>query len=132
MELGKARLWLERMAECSGKALEFYDPTEIPCTEIGDAAALPSEPLVSVSMLCYNHEPYLREALESVLNQRCPFAYEVVVGEDCSTDRSMAVLREYQKRFPEKLRILTSERNVGMVANGLRVTAHIPLYLLTK
>ena len=51
-------------------------------------------PLVSVCMTTYNHEPYIAEAIESVLAQQTSFGVELVVGEDCSTDRTAAIGRE--------------------------------------
>ena len=45
-----------------------------------------SEPMVSVLFITYNHEKYLRQSLDSVLMQETDFDFEVVVGEDCSTD----------------------------------------------
>ena len=55
-------------------------------------------PLVSVCMTTYNHEPYIAEAIESVLAQQTSFGVELVVGEDCSTDRTAAICREYSRR----------------------------------
>ena len=56
---------------------------------------------VSVPIITYNHEPYIAKALDSVLMQRTNFEYEIVVGEDCSTDRTRDILLEYQRRNPE-------------------------------
>ena len=48
-----------------------------------------SPPLISVCMTTYNHAPYLRQAIESVLSQQTSFGVELVLGEDCSTDLSL-------------------------------------------
>ena len=48
-------------------------------------------PLVSVCMTTYNHEAWLAQAIESVLAQRTSFGVELVVGEDCSTDRTAEI-----------------------------------------
>ena len=50
-----------------------------------------SEPMVSVLFITYNHEKYLRQSLDSVMMQETDFAYEVVVGEDCSTDSTRRI-----------------------------------------
>ncbi len=63
------------------------------------------EPLVSVICLCYNHEKYLIEALNSVLNQTYPHL-EVIVVDDFSTDASASLLKEYADKHPELLLIL--------------------------
>lgn len=77
-------------------------------------------PLVSVCMTAYNHEAYLRQAIESVLAQRTSFAVEIVLGEDCSTDATAAICREYAGRYPGRVRMVTSEANVGWRANYRR------------
>lgn len=69
--------------------------------------------LLSVVFITYNHEPFLREALDSVLNQKVNFAYEIVVGEDCSTDHTRDILVEYKNKYPEKIKLLFREKNFG-------------------
>ena len=53
---------------------------------------------VSVSMITYNHEKFIAQAVESVLMQKANFEYELVIGEDCSTDNTRQILIEYQKK----------------------------------
>ena len=77
-------------------------------------------PLVSVCMTTYNHEHYIAEAIESVITQRVNFALEIVIGEDCSTDNTLAICRDYQARYPEIIRIVARENNIGMHANYRR------------
>lgn len=72
---------------------------------------------VSVLMITYNHERYIAQALDSVLMQQVAFDYEIVVGEDCSTDATRAILRRYQQQYPERIRVLLPEANLGMVGN---------------
>ncbi|WP_369808896.1 glycosyltransferase [uncultured Alistipes sp.] len=81
---------------------------------------MPANPLVSVCMTTYNHEAYLRQAVESVLVQQTSFAVELVLGEDCSTDATAALCREYAERFPDRVRVVTSDSNVGWRANYRR------------
>lgn len=77
-------------------------------------------PLVSVCMTTYNHEKYISQAIESVLRQRTTFSFEVVIGEDCSTDNTLAICRKYEAQHPDIVRIIASERNIGMHANYRR------------
>ncbi len=81
---------------------------------------IPAIPLVSVCMTTYNHEPYLRQAIDGVLAQEAPFGVELVLGEDCSTDGTAAICREYAERFPDRVRLVTSGSNVGWRANYRR------------
>jgi len=80
-----------------------------------------SEAFVSIIMLTYNHEKYIAQAIESVLAQKTDFSYELIIGEDCSTDRTREIVFQYQKKCPKVIRVITSKKNVGMRKNSLRV-----------
>jgi len=80
------------------------------------------EPLVSVKMITYNHAPYIGQAIEGVVGQKTTFPFELVIGEDCSTDGTREIVFEYQKKFPDIIRVITSEKNVGGKQNSRRVT----------
>lgn len=90
-------------------------------SESSDPARLAGSPLVSVLMITYNHGPYLAEAIEGVLAQQCDFPFELIIGEDASADNTLEVALDYQKRFPEVIRVIHSERNVGANANARRI-----------
>lgn len=68
---------------------------------------------VSVATETYNHERYIAQALDSILMQEVGFDYEIVIGEDCSTDKTRAIVLEYKRRYPETIRLLLNERNLG-------------------
>jgi glycosyltransferase involved in cell wall biosynthesis len=70
-----------------------------------------SHPLVSVVIVTYNHEQYIRQAIDSVLAQEAPFPFEILISEDCSTDSTRDIVRGYQRRDPEKISLFLSERN---------------------
>ena len=75
---------------------------------------------LSVVMTTYNHERYIAEAIESVLRQQTSFGVEIVVGEDCSTDRTLNIVESYAQMYPEAIRIIRSEENVGWRKNYRR------------
>ncbi|MBW8015847.1 MAG: glycosyltransferase [Planctomycetes bacterium] len=79
-----------------------------------------STPLISVYMLTYNHESYIARAIESVLVQKTKFPFELVIGEDCSTDRTREIVLKYQEKHPNIIRVVTSDENVGMLKNSIR------------
>lgn len=79
--------------------------------------------MLSVIMTTYNHERYIAEAIESVLRQQISFRVEIVIGEDCSTDRTLNIARDYQSMYPEGIRIVTSDENVGWRKNYRRTIA---------
>jgi glycosyltransferase involved in cell wall biosynthesis len=72
---------------------------------------------VSISLITYNHEKYIRQSVESILMQEVNFDYEIVIGEDCSTDHTRDILLELQSKHPDKIRLLLPEKNLGMVKN---------------
>lgn len=72
---------------------------------------------VSVAMTAYNHEEFIAQAIESALMQEVNFDYEVVIGEDCSPDRTGEIVREYQKEYPHRIRVLPRRRNLGRPYN---------------
>ncbi|MFT2010484.1 glycosyltransferase [Pontibacter sp. 13R65] len=71
-------------------------------------------PLVTIVCLCYNHERFLAEALDSVLAQTYP-NLELLVVDDCSTDSSPAIINDYCQRFPQ-LAYINTGRNRGNCA----------------
>ncbi len=72
-----------------------------------------SEITLSVIFITYNHERYVEKALRSVCEQETDFDYEVVVGEDCSTDSTREILRRVAEDYPQKVRLLFREKNFG-------------------
>ncbi len=84
---------------------------------------IPSEPVLSVCMLTYNQERYIAQAVESVLMQQTTFPFEIVIGEDCSTDGTLAVLLKLTSRHPDRIRLLRRDRNLGMMANSAQTLA---------
>jgi len=78
-------------------------------------------PLVSVQMLTYNHEKYIAQAIESVLSQKVIFPYELVIGEDCSTDKTRCIVESYAQKYPDRIKVVTSATNVGALANDIRI-----------
>jgi glycosyltransferase involved in cell wall biosynthesis len=98
--------------------------------EYSDAAELVERPDVSVIMPTYNHKRFLAEAIEGVVRQETSFAVELLIGEDCSTDGTIEIALEYQKRFPKTIRVITSEQNVGGDKNfGRLIAAARGIYL---
>jgi glycosyltransferase involved in cell wall biosynthesis len=80
-------------------------------------------PRVTVLIVTYNHEEYIGSAVESVLSQQTKFPFEVLIGEDASTDGTRSIVMRYAEQFPTRIRLLLSDRNIRsneVVARGLR------------
>jgi glycosyltransferase involved in cell wall biosynthesis len=86
-------------------------------------ASVSSDPLVSVAMITFNHRPYIDQAVRSVLAQTTDFPFELVIGEDCSTDGTRERVVSLSRQEAAKIRLITSESNVGMHANSARTLA---------
>ena len=83
-----------------------------------DSLTTPSPtPLVSVAIVSYNLERWLPRAIDSALAQRTDFPIEIVIGDDCSTDSTLSILRSYQEQHPNVIRVLEREKNLGMSRN---------------
>jgi len=85
-----------------------------------DLALLPP-PTVSVFVMVYNHEKYIAECLDGILMQKCNFSYNIVVGEDASTDKSREILLEYCIKYPGKFKLILHEKNIGAASNQIAV-----------
>lgn len=75
---------------------------------------------VSVQMLAYEHGAFIKQAIEGVLMQKTKFKYELIIGEDCSTDNTRIICEKYAKQYPDIINLLPSDRNLGMIENGNR------------
>lgn len=74
-------------------------------------------PVVSILLVTYNQEAYIGKALDSLLMQESPYPYEILVGEDCSTDRTRSICVEYAQKYPERIRLFLNEKNKGLIRN---------------
>lgn len=88
--------------------------------ETSDATRLARDPLVSVIVLTYNHEAFLRQAVENIVNQIAPFRLEIVIAEDHSTDDTFEVALLMQRENPAIVRVIHGPTNIGMIPNVLR------------
>lgn len=76
---------------------------------------------LSVGIITYNQQDTIAQTLDSILCQQGDFELEVVVGEDCSTDNTLAICQEYAERYPEQVVLLENTHNLGIMANFARV-----------
>ncbi len=77
--------------------------------------------MVSVFMITYNHEKFIAEALDSILMQKTDFDFDIVIGEDCSTDATRRIVLEYSRKYPDKIKLLLHNANIGFISNLMYV-----------
>lgn len=74
--------------------------------------------IVSVIVITYNQEKYIRQALNSVVSQVANFSFEILVGDDASTDRTSKIIREYSLKYPGLIIPVFQKTNVGAARNA--------------
>jgi len=78
------------------------------------------KPFLSVCIITYNHKTYISQAIEGALMQKTNFDFELVIGEDCSIDGTQEIVFEYAKKYPDIIKVITSDKNVGAISNFIR------------
>lgn len=89
-----------------------------------------SIPLVSICCITYNHEAFLRDAIEGFLSQVTDFPFEIIIHDDASTDRTPDIIREYAGRYPDI--IIPVFQSVNQNSQGKKCTAIILPYARGK
>lgn len=77
-----------------------------------------SEFLIDVIIPVYNHESFIRQTLDSIVNQITEYKYRVIPSDDCSTDNTRSILESYALRYPDKVFPVYHPQNIGAHANG--------------
>ncbi len=77
-------------------------------------------PSVSVVVTCYNYGHYLAECLDSILRQKTNFDFEIVVSDDCSSDKTSLIIKDYARNYPRLIKPIIRDRNLGMVQNAVQ------------
>jgi len=71
---------------------------------------------VSISLITYNHRDYISEAIESILIQKVNFKYEIIIGDDCSSDGTQEILKKYQEKYPEIIQLILHPERYDEIA----------------
>ena len=72
---------------------------------------------VSVCITTYNLEKYIGQTLDSILSQKTNFDFEILIGDDASSDSTPKILKEYEAKYPNKIKFVLHKRNVGVNRN---------------
>jgi glycosyltransferase involved in cell wall biosynthesis len=77
--------------------------------------------MVSILMITYNHEMFIAQAIESAISQKTTFDFELVIGDDISKDSTFEICKKYQQNYPNIVKLLHYEKNVGVTDNLINV-----------
>ncbi len=77
-------------------------------------------PLVSICCLAFNHEKYIRDALDGFMMQKTDFVFEVLIHDDASTDSTADIIREYEAKYPDVIKPIYQTEN--QYSKGIRPT----------
>jgi glycosyltransferase involved in cell wall biosynthesis len=77
-----------------------------------------SVPLVTICVQTYQHEPFIKKCLESVLMQQANFPFEIIIGEDESTDGTREICMDYANKYPGSIRLFLRSRKDVIYING--------------
>lgn len=75
------------------------------------------KPLVSICCITFNHERYIKDALDGFVMQKTTFPFEIVISDDCSKDNTRAIIEEYKEKYPNLIRDISPKKNKGAFAN---------------
>lgn len=70
-------------------------------------------PKISIILLTYNHEAYIRQALDSIISQKTEYTCEILIGDDCSPDNTQSIIKEYIQKYPGLIRAVLRKKNIG-------------------
>jgi glycosyltransferase involved in cell wall biosynthesis len=68
-----------------------------------------NKPLVSVCIIAYNHEKYIAQCIQSVVDQVTNFDFEIIIGEDGSSDQTASICASFQKTYPDKIKLFQTK-----------------------
>ena len=76
---------------------------------------------VSIFLLTYNQEQFIAQTINSILMQKANFKFQIVIGEDCSTDGTRSICKTFAEKYSNKIKLLPAlEKNIGLIANYMR------------
>ena len=83
------------------------------------AMQLNKKPLIAVYMITYNHEQYIKQAINSILNQQTKYSYKLFIGDDASSDNTKEICQVLESENPSKIKLFSHKKNLGASANAI-------------
>lgn len=82
------------------------------------------ELMFSVSLITYNQEEYIAQTIESIVNQKHDYPYELIIGDDASHDRTPEIIKEYAEKYSDVIKPIFNQKNMGILKNFSNVLSH--------
>ena len=130
----KSDIWYQYLAESGffmdfakrDTALHVEEPSFIPSADVRKNQPENRSPLI-VSVLCctYNHEKFIREALDSIVSQKVDFPFEIIIADDASTDKTQEIIKEYYEKYPHLIVPILRDKNLGIGPNYYDALNHV-------
>lgn len=80
--------------------------------------------MVSACIMTYNQAAFIRDCLDGAVAQKLDFGYEIIIGDDCSTDGTREICQAYAEKYPGLIKLIPRERNLGMAENFIDIISH--------
>lgn len=80
--------------------------------------------MLSVAVITYNQENYISQTLDNILKQEHNYSYEIVIGDDCSKDGTRNIISDYVKKYPDIIKPIYNNHNLGLIKNYFNVINH--------
>lgn len=74
---------------------------------------------ISACIITYNHEDFIADCIQGALSQIVNIDYEIIIGEDCSTDNTFAICESYALKYPDKIKLLKRDKNLALSGNWI-------------
>jgi len=121
----KAQIWYDYLNKTEfaedftmKNLFENAKPDVVPCRLLFPAVAEEAPVKVSILVCSYNHEKFIKQTLQSILDQKTEYSYEIIVADDASTDQTQNIIRTFQEKYPDKMKkTILRTQNVGIGVN---------------
>jgi len=80
-----------------------------------------TEIIATITVPTFNQENYIAETLDSLVSQETDFKYEILVGDDCSIDKTADIIKKYEVQYPDKIKVFENKVNQGILKNYNRL-----------
>lgn len=80
--------------------------------------------LLSVLIITYNQEDYIAQTLDSIISQKHKYDYEIIIGDDHSSDGTSKICKEYAEKYPDTIKYIYNDPNLGVIKNYYNVLSN--------